>query len=182
MTSTKSISLAELTGTYRLDPARTRLGFVARQTIGGRVRGAFNSFDGQAYLDFADPDRSSAALTVEVASLDTHNARRDKHLRSSDFFDADEHPRITFSSTAVHRLGGDRFQVTGDLTVKHRTRPITIEFSYAGDITDPLGNTSLGFRGRTTVNRKDWGLGWGGVLVRSDVVLEVEVVATRTDA
>jgi polyisoprenoid-binding protein YceI len=184
MTTTEPTSL---TGTYLLDPAHTRLGFVARQAVVTKVRGAFETFDGQVYLDFADPERSSAEVTVDVASVNTHNTRRDRHLRKA-FFDAANHPQITFRSTAVHRLEHDRFRLTGELTIKGHTRPVTIDFTHTGAAKDPYGDTRAGFEGQATLNRKDWGVTWnvaletGGVIVSDKITLELEVAAVMTDA
>jgi polyisoprenoid-binding protein YceI len=184
MATTKPTSL---TGTYLLDPAHTRLGFVARLAMVTKVRGAFDTFDGQVYLDFADPERSSAEVTVDVASVNTHNAQRDEHLRRS-FFDAANHPQMTFRSTAVHRLEHDRFRLTGKLTIKGHTRPVTIDLAFTGVAEDPCGNTRTGFEGQATLNRKDWGVTWnveralGVVFVSDEITLEFDVAAVKTDA
>lgn len=179
MTTTR---LPSLTGTYLLDPAHTRLGFVARHAMATKVRGAFETFDGRAYLDFADPERSSAEVTIDVASVNTHNTQRDQHLRSSDFFDAANHPQITFRCIAIHRLEHDQFRLTGELTIKGHTRLVTIDFSYTCAAKDSYGNTRAGFEGQATLNRKDWGVTWGGVLISDKITLELEVAAVKTDA
>lgn len=184
MTTTTPTSL---TGTYRLDPAQSRLGFVARHAVGPKVRGAFESFGGRAHLDFAEPERSSAEVTVDVDSLTTGNTRRDEHLRTS-FFDAADHPRITFRSTAIHRLGGDRFRLSGELTIKDRTRPVGIDVTRTGAADDPDGNSRVRFQGRATLSRKDWGVTWnvalgaGGAFVANKVTLDLDVAAVKTDA
>lgn len=184
MTTTKPTSL---TGTYVLDPTHTRLGFVARQAIVTKVRGTFETFDGQVHLDFAGPERSSAEVTVDVASLNTHLRRRDEHLRKA-FFDAANHPRITFRSTAVRRLDHDRFRLAGELSIKGHTRPVTIDLTYTGAARDPHGHTRAGFEGQATLNRKDWGVAWnveralGGVLISDKITIELEVAAVKTDA
>ncbi len=133
---------AALTGTYRIDPSRTRLSFVVRQAMVAKVRGTFDRFSGLADLDFADPARSRVEVTVEVASLTTGNARRDAHLRTS-FFHAAEHPRIDFRSTAVDALTDDRYLVTGELTIKGRTRPVSIEVTRTGMALDPDGTSRV---------------------------------------
>jgi polyisoprenoid-binding protein YceI len=125
-------------------------------------------------------------LTIQAASIDTRNADRDAHLRSNDFFDMETYPEIRFASTAVEQTGDDEYQVTGDLTIKGVTKPVTIEFEYTGTAVDPYGDTRVGLDGKTTVNRKDWGVNWnaaleaGGVLVSEKVTLEFEVSAIRT--
>ncbi|MFP5376268.1 MAG: YceI family protein [Acidimicrobiia bacterium] len=186
--TTTTTTVDTLTGTYAIDPTHSRIGFVARHAMVTKVRGSFNEFEGSGYLDAENPANSHLALTIRAASIDTRNADRDGHLRSSDFFDMENHPEITFASTAVEQLDADNFRVTGDLTIKGVTRPVTVDFQYTGTAVDPFGNARVGFEGRTTVNRKDWGVNWnaaleaGGVLVSEKVTLEFEVSAIRDDA
>jgi polyisoprenoid-binding protein YceI len=151
-----------------------------------KVRGSFNEFAGSGSFDADNPAASHLQLTITAASIDTRNADRDAHLRSNDFFDMDTYPQITFVSTAVEQTGNDEFKVTGDLTIKGTTKPVTVDFEYTGTAVDPYGNTRVGLDGKTTVNRKDWGVNWnaaleaGGVLVGEKVTLEFEVSAIRT--
>ncbi|HTE71608.1 MAG TPA: YceI family protein [Actinomycetes bacterium] len=181
MTTTARTSL---TGTYLLDPARTRLGFVARQLGVAKVRGKFAAFAGGIQLHFADPARSSAEVTVDVDSLTTGNSRRDEHLRRH-FFDAAVHPRITFRSTAVDVLAADRARVTGDLTVRGTTRPLTIAVVRTGALIDSEGSSRVHLRGRATLDRRDWDVTWraavegGGAFVSNRVAIELDAVAVR---
>jgi polyisoprenoid-binding protein YceI len=174
----------QLTGDYTIDPVHSRIGFVARHAMVTKVRGAFNEFIGTAHLDGDNPSNSSVQVTIQAASIDTRNADRDAHLRSNDFLQMDEYPKITFSSTEITR-DGDTFTVTGDLTIKGVTRSITVPLSYEGTATDPFGNTRIGFEGSTTINRKDFGITWnaaletGGVLVGDKIVLEFEISAIK---
>ncbi len=143
-----------------------------------KVRGSFNEFAGTGYFDAENPTASRAELRIQAASIDTRNADRDAHLRSNDFFDMDNHPEIRFVSTAVEQVDTEHYRVTGDLTIKGFTKPVTVDVEYTGTAVDPLGNQRVGFEGKTTVNRKDWGIAWnatletGGVLVGENVVLE----------
>ncbi|HEX6423164.1 MAG TPA: YceI family protein [Acidimicrobiales bacterium] len=175
------------TGAYTIDPSHSRIGFVARHAMVTKVRGSFNQFDGSGSFDAEDPAKSHARLTIQADSIDTRNADRDAHLRSNDFFEMETYPQITFASTAVEPVDGTTFRVTGDLTIKDVTRPVTFDLEYAGTAVDPYGNRRLGLEGSVVVNRKDWGLTWnapldtGGVLVSEKVTLEFEVSAIRTD-
>ncbi len=176
-----------LTGTYAIDPTHSRIGFVARHAMVTKVRGSFDEFEGSGSFDAEHPESSKLELTIQAASIDTRNADRDAHLRSNDFFDMEAHPEITFASTAVEELGDAEYRVTGDLTIKGVTNPVTVDLEYTGSAVDPFGNQRIGFEGTTTVNRKDWGVNWnaaletGGVLVSEKVTLEFEVSAIRTD-
>ncbi|MGH3355367.1 MAG: YceI family protein [Nocardioidaceae bacterium] len=177
-------ALSQLTGDYTLDASHTRIGFVARHAMVTKVRGAFNELEGTVHID-EDLSRSSARLAIEVGSIDTRNADRDGHLRTNDFLDADNHPKITFESTSVRQLDETTVQVIGDLTIKDVSKPVAIDFEYQGFATDPFGNQRVGFEGAVTVNRKDWGITWnaaletGGVLVGDKVTLEFEVSAIK---
>jgi polyisoprenoid-binding protein YceI len=176
------------TGTYTIDPSHSRIGFVARHAMVTKVRGSFNEFEGTGYFDAEDPTKSHVQLTIQAASIDTRSADRDGHLRSNDFFDMETYPQITFASTSVVKVDDETYQVTGELTIKDVTRPVTIDFEYGGTATDPFGNDRLGLEGSVVVNRKDWGLDWnaplgtGGVLVGEKVTLEFEVSAIKATA
>ena len=176
---------AEKTGTYTLDTSHSRIGFIARHAMVTKVRGAFGDFAGTANVDVENPSASSVDLTIQVASIDTGSADRDGHLKSGDFFDVETYPTMTFSSTDVKRDGSD-WTITGDLTIKDVTKPVTIEFEQTGSARDPFGNVRVGFEGETTINRKDWGLTWnaaletGGVLVSEKIKLEFDVSAIKS--
>src|SRR5215217_2912906 len=186
MTITIPATLAALSGTYALDPAHTRIGFVARHAMVTKVRGAFNEFEGSAVVDGTDLSRSSAQLTIQAASIDTRNEQRDAHLRSNDFLALEEYPQITFVSTDVRQTDETTLEVTGDLTVRGVTKSVTVPFEFQGAATDPFGNLRVGFEGSVVINRKDYGVSWnaaleaGGVLVSEKVTLEFEVSAIKT--
>ncbi len=174
-----------LAGTYTVDPAHTRIGFVSRHAMVTKVRGSFNEFDGSGYFDAENPANSRLTLTIQAASIDTRNPDRDAHLRGADFLDVEHHPEITYVSTDVERLDENRYRVTGDLTIKGVTRPVTVDFELTGTAVDPYGNERIGLEGTTTINRKDFGVNWnvaleaGGVLVSDKVTLEFEVSAIK---
>ena len=174
------------TGEYTLDTSHSRLGFSARHAMVTKVRGQFSGFAGTAHVDAETPANSKVELTIDPATVSTGSADRDGHLRSGDFFDIETYPEWTFVSTEVSR-DGDDWTITGDLTIKDVTKPVTIEFEETGQAVDPFGNTRVGFEGKTTINRKDWGLTWnaaleaGGVLVSEKVTLEFDISPIRQE-
>lgn len=178
---TTTTVLSELAGDYVLDTTRSRTGFVARHTLGSRVHGHFASFEGSAHLNGDDPSRSSAELAIRAASVQTRNPQRDEHLRTK-FLDADGHPDILFLSTRVTQVDGTRFKVTGDLTVRGVTKPVTVDFELTGAEHDAADGFRVGFKGSVTINRKDWGVNWNAstaFMIGAQVTLEFDVVAIR---
>lgn len=179
--------IEDISGDYALDAAHTRIGFSARHAMVTTVRGQFKEFEGKAHIDTANPADSSVTVTIQTASVDTGVADRDGHLKSADFFDVEQYPEITFVSTEVSR-DGDDWTITGDLTIKGVTKPVTVEFESTGSARDPFGNLRIGFEGGTSVSRKDWGLTWnaaletGGVLVSDKVKLEFDISAIQITA
>ena len=180
-----AFTLSDLTGEYTLDPAHTRIGFVARHAMVTKVRGSFNEFEGSAIVDGDNPEKSSAKVVIKAASVDTRNEQRDGHLRTNDFLDPETYPEITFVTTAVQAVDADNYEVTGDLTIKGVTKSITIPFAFEGAAKDPFGNVRIGFEGAVTVNRGDFGITFnaaletGGVLVSDKITLEFEVSAIK---
>lgn len=176
-----------LTGTYTLDTAHSRIGFAARHAMVTKIRGSFNEFGGSGHFDADDPSKTHLQLTIASASVDTRNADRDGHIKGDDFLDVETYPQITFVSTSVERVNDEDYRVTGDLTVRDVTKPVTVDFEFGGAATDPFGNSRIGFDGKTTINRKDWGVNWnavleaGGLLVSEKVTLEFEVSAIKSD-
>ncbi|MFF7973646.1 YceI family protein [Streptomyces sp. NPDC007905] len=177
--------LAALTGDYTIDPAHTTIGFVARHAMVTNVKGSFQDFTGTLHLDGEDPAKSTATLDVSMESIETGNADRDGHLKSSDFFKTDEFPTMTFRSTKAEALGGDEYRVTGDLSILGVTKPITIDLEFNGAAKDPFGNERVGFEGRTEILRSEWGLTWnaaletGGVLVSDKIKLNFDISAIK---
>jgi polyisoprenoid-binding protein YceI len=176
----------DITGDYTLDVSHSRLGFSARHAMVTTVRGQFKDFTGTAHVDAQNPANSKVEVVIDAASIDTGNADRNGHLVSADFFEVEAHPQITFVSTQVERADDATWVVTGDLTIKGVTQPVTIEFEQTGSARDPFGNLRVGFEGSTTINRKDWGLTWnaaletGGVLVSDRIKLEFDISAIQS--
>jgi polyisoprenoid-binding protein YceI len=185
-TSTIRATLSDLSGTYVIDPAHTRIGFVARHAMVTKVRGAFNEFEGSAVVDGTDFTKSTGQLTIQAASIDTRNEQRDTHLRSNDFLAMEEYPQITFIASDVRQASPTTLELTGALTIRGVTNSVTIPFDFEGAATDPFGNLRVGFEGSTVINRKDYGITWntaletGGVLVSDKITLEFEVSAIKT--
>lgn len=178
-------ALDDVSGHYDIDVMHSRLGFVARHAMVTKVRGSFTEFAGSFDLDGSNWPASTAQVTIQVASIDTCNEQRDGNLRTNDFFDAPNHPLITFTSTRVEQTAEDTVAVTGDLTIKGTTRPVTVEFVYTGSAVDPYGNTRIGFEGISTINRSDFGITFnaaldtGGVLVSDKITLEFDISAIK---
>ncbi|MGD2061798.1 MAG: YceI family protein [Acidimicrobiia bacterium] len=170
-------------GTWTFDPAHTSIGFTVKHLMAAKVRGSFKSFSGT--IDQGeDAASTSAIVTIEAASIDTGAADRDEHLRSADFLDVESHPTITFETTSITQAGSG-FEVTGDLTIRGVTKPVTLDMAYGGIASDPWGNEKAIFSGETKINREEFGLTWnqaleaGGWLVGKDVAIEVEVQAAK---
>ncbi|GAB2687137.1 YceI family protein [Nocardia thraciensis] len=176
---TTMIELSELTGDYILDTAYTRIGFVAKHTIGPKVRGQFHAFEGSAHID-ADPSRSSAAVTVLTNSIDTGNAQRDQ-LLCGKYLDVADHPAIFVTAMSVRPgdLGG--LTAVCDVTIRGVTKQVTSDVVAAGAHPGPDGEFRVRFEGSTTINRKDWGVHWSVAsgMVGRKVVLEFDIVAIR---
>ena len=184
MTDTRTLP-AELTGDWTIDPAHSRIGFVARHAMVSKVRGGFNEFEGSLHLDADNPEASTAQLTIQTASVDTRHEQRDGHLRTNDFFDVPSFPQITFVSRSITQLDPEHFNVNGDLTIKGVTKPAEVQWELTGLATDPFGTRRVGFEGTTTLNRSDYGVNFnaaleaGGVLVSEKITLELDVEAVK---
>jgi polyisoprenoid-binding protein YceI len=171
-------------GRYDLDPTHTHVSFVARHLMVTKVRGRFGEFEGA--ITIADePLSSSVDVTIQAASIDTRAADRDAHLRSADFFDVEQFPTLGFRSTAVRHVGGNGFEVDGELTIRDITRAVTLAMELDGVALDPWGGQRIGFSARTEIDREDWGLTWnqaletGGVVVSKRITIEIEGEAIR---
>ena len=178
-------ALDDVTGDYTIDVAHTRIGIRARHAMVTTVRGAFTDFAGEARLRPDDPPASTVQLRIRTASIDTGQPDRDAHLRSADFLDVETYPEMVFTSTEVAQVDDDVYQVTGDLTIRDVTRPVSIDFTLTGSALDPFGNLRVGFEGAVAIKRSEWGLTWntpldtGGVLVSDRIQVEFDVSAIR---
>lgn len=168
--------------TYAVDPAHTSVNFRVKHLF-TYVDGRFSTFDGTIEFDPDAPEKTSVSGTIDVASIDTNVEKRDNHLRSADFFDVEKHPKMTFRSTKVTDVDtkAGTAKLHGNLTIKDVTKPVVLDAQFLGAATDPWGNKKAGFSGTTTINRKEFGLGWnqaleaGGVLVGEEVQIRIDV-------
>ena len=176
--------LSDLTpGVWNVDPTHSTVGFVARHLMVTKVRGRFTSFSGTVTIA-DDPLRSKVDASVDLASVTTGDENRDGHLKSADFFNVEANPTMTFVSTSLEPRG-EKFELTGDLTIGGITKPVAFELEFDGVNVDPWGNTKAGFNAVAEINRKEWGLAWnvaletGGMLVGDKVKIELEIQAAR---
>lgn len=176
------------TTTYALDPVHSTVEFVVRHLMISKVRGRFSAFAGEIELKQGSDVPASVRASVEAASIDTHEAQRDAHLRSADFFEAEKYPTLTFESTRIEGSGG-AFKMQGNLTIHGVTREVVFDGAFEGRGSDPWGGTRVGYSAHATISRKDYGLTWnavletGGVTVSDDVRIELNVqgVAAATE-
>lgn len=171
-------------GTYELDAAHKRVGFVARHMMVSKVRGEFT--DATATITVAeDPLASSVTATIQAASITTSHADRDAHLKGADFLDVEKFPTLEFRSTGVKSHSGNEFVLAGELTIKGVTRPVELEVEFEGAGRSPFGQDIFGFSATTEIDREDFGLTWnvaletGGVLVGKKIKIEIEGEAIR---
>ncbi len=183
--------MAETTGgtvavtTWQLDPTHSSVEFSVKHMMMTTVRGRFKDVQATLRGDRDHPDDAGVEATIDVKSIDTGVGDRDAHLRGADFFDADNHPNITFRSTRIDgdppKQEGDKFRVVGELTIRDSSMEVVLDCEYEGRGTDPWGKTRAGFNFRTELDRREWGLKWnqaletGGVLVANKVRIEGEL-------
>jgi polyisoprenoid-binding protein YceI len=168
--------------TYKVDPTHTSVTFLVRHLF-TNVEGRFRTFDGEIVFDPAAPEKTAVKGSIDVASIDTNVAKRDEHLRGPDFFDVAKFPKITFASTGVSDVdtAKNTGKLQGNLTIHGVTKPVVLDAQFLGAATDPWGNKKAGFSGTTTIDRKEFGLGWnkaletGGFLVGDEVTIRINV-------
>jgi polyisoprenoid-binding protein YceI len=169
-----------IAGTWAIDPVHSEVSFVVRHMMVSKVRGRFDKFEG-TIVTAEDPLTSSVTASVDVSSINTGQEQRDEHIRSADFFEAEKHPTMTFTSTGV-RAGRDGFLLDGDLTIKGVTKPVTFKLEVSGFGPDAYGGTRAGFSATTEINRHDFGVSFngpipgvpGGVAVSDKVTIALE--------
>lgn len=169
--------------TWQIDKAHSDILFTVRHMVITKVRGRFLRWDGTVTLDEQDWSKSHIEVSIDAASISTNDEKRDGHLKSADFLDAQRFPKLTFKSTKVVPAGSDKLNVTGDLTIRDVTKPVTIAVEHLGKAKDPWGNTKLAFNGKVVIQREEFGAKWnqaletGGFLVGKEVEIDLELQA-----
>lgn len=164
---------------WTFDMAHSRVGFTVRHMMVSNVGGSFHDVKATVDLDDKNLTKSTIEFTIATSSIDTQNADRDKHLKSPDFFDVTKFPNLTFRSTKIAAAGKNKFKVTGDLTIRDMTKPVTLDVTLTDPMTNPWGKTVRGVEATGKLNRHEFGLNWnktldkGGVLVSDEVKLEI---------
>ncbi len=172
--------------TWQLDPTHSSVQFAIRHMMVSNVRGEFTKLSGSAEGDPKDPAKATITATIDAASIDTREAKRDAHLKGADFFDVEKFPTITFKSKKIEAAGAGKWKVTGDLTLHGVTKEVVLDVDeVTPPIQDPMGNTRAGAHATTKINRKDFGIDWsktmdsGGLIVGEEVTITLDVEATQ---
>jgi polyisoprenoid-binding protein YceI len=166
---------------WSVDKAHSSVRFSVEHLVISEVEGQFKDFDGSISSPSADFSNAQVNFTINVNSIDTDNDGRDKHLKGADFFDTEKYPVITFKSTSFKKVSGNKYQLTGNLTLHGVTRPATFSVTYGGTVKDGYGNIKSGFKASGSINRFDYGLKWnalteaGGATVGKDVALDLKL-------
>jgi len=166
---------------WAIDPTHSEIGFKVKHMMFTNVSGKFDQYDGS--FETQDDDFTNAAITfsADINSIDTRNADRDNHLKSGDFFDAENHPKLTFTGKSFTKLNDSNYELAGDLSIKGVSKEVNLPVEFSGLMKDPWGNTKVGLNIEGKINRKDWGLNWnsaletGGVLVGEEVKLVIDL-------
>ncbi|HEY8432431.1 MAG TPA: YceI family protein [Sandaracinaceae bacterium] len=185
MSTTQSETTASTPVRYAIDASHTTVGFSVRHMMITNVHGEFEKVEGEVLYDPSNPENTKITASIDVASIHTREAKRDEHLRSADFFDAENHPKMTFASKSVRKTKGG-FEVTGDLTIRGTTREVVLEVTDVTDEhTDPWGGRRIGASAKAKIKRSDFGMQWnaaleaGGVLVGDEVKISIDVSLVR---
>jgi polyisoprenoid-binding protein YceI len=164
-----------------IDSAHTEVNFTVRHMMISNVRGQFQKVNGTVEFDEAHPANSKVGVQIEAASVNTKEEKRDAHLRSPDFFDAEKYPYLTFKSKRIEVKDANHTRLIGDLTIRDVTKEVSLDVEYNGSAKSPWGTTSAGFSAKTTIKRKEWNLNWnvaletGGWLVGDDININIEL-------
>lgn len=166
---------------WAIDPTHSEIGFKVKHMMFTNVSGNFGTYEGTITTEDDDFTKSDISFSADIASVSTNNADRDGHLKSADFFDADNYPKLTFASSSFTKIDDENYELAGDLSLHGVTKAIKLPVEFSGLMKDPWGNTKVGLNISGKINRKDWGLNWnsaletGGVLVGEEVKLHIEL-------
>jgi len=167
--------------TYKIDVDHSDIMFKVKHLMISTASGIFKKFDATLEIDENDLTKATVTFEADVDSVDTKNEQRDAHLKSDDFFNAEQFPKLTFKSTSIQKTGDDEYKLTGDLTIRDITKPVELKVEYNGSTKDPWGQERMGFEVSGKINRKEYGLKWsavteaGGLVVSDDVRLALNV-------
>ncbi|GHB54538.1 YceI family protein [Persicitalea jodogahamensis] len=170
---------------WNIDPTHSEIQFKVKHLVISTVTGHFRQFEGTVETDGEDFSTAEIAFSADTVSVDTNQEQRDQHLRTAEFFDVEKFPKMTFVSTNVKKVGDDDYIITGDLTIKDTTKSVELKAEHGGYMTDFYGNYKAGFEVTGKINRKDFGLVWGGVteaggiVVSDDVKLEFNIQVAK---
>lgn len=170
---------------WKIDQAHSKVQFTVSHMVVSEVTGHFKKFDGKITSDGEDFTKGNVEFTINAASIDTDNEKRDEHLRSDDFFNAEKYPEIIFKGKSLKKVGNNKYKLKGDFTMRNVTKPVELDVVYGGIVKDPYGNTHTGFKITGKVNRFDYGLKWnnlmeaGGAVVGKDVDIVVNLELTK---
>jgi polyisoprenoid-binding protein YceI len=173
------------TSTWTIDPTHSIAEFAVKHLVITTVKGRFRDLEGRLEIDEMNPENSTVTANIQVASIDTNLADRDAHLRSDDFFNAEQYPLITFQSTRVERVSDKRYKVHGELTIRDVTRPVELDTEFEGEVDDPWGNRRAALTARTQISREEFGVKWnqaletGGFVVGDSVKITLHIEAIR---
>ncbi|GGE97277.1 YceI family protein [Flavobacterium limi] len=166
---------------WSIDPTHSEIGFKVKHMMFTNVSGKFGTYDATITTDGDDFENAEIEFSGDIASIDTANSDRDNHLKSADFFDAENHPKLTFKASSFKKINDEKYEITGDLNIRGVAKTVTFPVEFSGILIDPWGNTKVGLSIEGKINRKDWGLNWnsaletGGVLVGEEVKLNIEL-------
>ncbi len=166
---------------WNVDPSHSEIGFKVKHMMFTNVSGKFDQYEGTFLTDGDNFDKAEITFSADVSSINTGNADRDNHLRSADFFDAENYPKLTFKSSSVVRKNDNEYEISGDLSLHGVTKFVRLDAEFGGLMTDPWGNSKAAWSLNGKINRKDFGLNWnaaletGGVLVSEEVRLNIEI-------
>lgn len=166
---------------WEFDKAHSTIGFSVRHMVISKTIGRFEDYSGNVFFDGKNFVKGKVEITIQIASINTENQKRDDHLRSADFFNTEKFPIMTFISKKVISEGDDKFKIIGDLTIKNITKEVVLDVEFHGVVTDPWGNTKAGLAAHTTINRQDFHVAWdnklqdGSLIVGNDVDINLEI-------